>query len=512
MLPERFGRYEVLAELGDGAMGRVYSAWDPAVSRAVAIKTVKVESLSKQMADEFAQRFRREAQAAGALNHPNIVSIYDVGDEHIVMELVEGQTLQERIREKGPLDPAAALSLLGPVAEALDHAHAAGIIHRDIKPANIMIQPDGQPKLMDFGVAHVDDSVMTATGQIIGSPSYMSPEQVAGSEVTPRSDVYSLAVVAYEMLTGRSPFQARSITAVIYRVMHDNPPPPRQWNETLPTRYDEVFARALAKDPAERFGSATEFAGALDVREFELNLADIVPEDAMPSEPVPAVSTLEGPDEEVLAQTKVLPPPARRRVSPPWGLLGALGVTLVVALVIQLRSPSQARAPSLDTSPLPVVSPLPTSSPEAPEAPTAAKATPPPAPRPARTSSSPTAAKAEVTVAADPSSSADPEPVTPGAGVVALDETVTPPRRVEGSTASYPDVARRRRLAGTVTVSMVVSETGEVLEPRVVESAGDVLDQAVLDAVATWRFEPARKDDEAVRVRWTVRQTFRFSR
>jgi eukaryotic-like serine/threonine-protein kinase len=249
MLPERFGRYEVLAELGDGAMGRVYSAWDPKVSRVVAVKTVKSELLTSATADDYLKRFRREAVAAGALTHPQVVRVFDIGDDFLVMELVEGRTLFAMIREAGRIEPAETLRLLGPVAEALDHAHRAGIVHRDIKPANVIVQPDGQPKLMDFGVAHLAASVMTTAGQVLGSPSYMSPEQIAGATVTGRSDVYSLAVVAYEMLTGQSPFQGKSITQVIYRVMHEQPAPPRHWNAALPARYDDVFARALAKDP-----------------------------------------------------------------------------------------------------------------------------------------------------------------------------------------------------------------------------------------------------------------------
>ncbi len=210
--------------------------------------------------------------AAGGLNHPQVVRVFDIGDDFLVMELVEGRTLFAMIREAGRIEPAETLRLLGPVAEALDHAHRAGIVHRDIKPANVIVQPDGQPKLMDFGVAHLAASVMTTAGQVLGSPSYMSPEQIAGATVTGRSDVYSLAVVAYEMLTGQSPFQGKSITQVIYRVMHEQPAPPRHWNAALPARYDDVFARALAKDPDERFASATQFIGALDLRELEFVL------------------------------------------------------------------------------------------------------------------------------------------------------------------------------------------------------------------------------------------------
>jgi serine/threonine-protein kinase len=365
VLPERFGRYEVLAELGDGAMGRVYKAWDPVVTRTVAIKTIKTERLPRAHSAEYLERFRREAQAAGGLNHPNIVSIFDIGDDHIVMECIEGQDLLDRIRHEGRLSPEAVSALLGPIAEALDHAHGAGIIHRDIKPANIMIQADGQPKLTDFGVARVADSAMTATGEILGSPTYMSPEQVAGLEVTPRSDVYSLAVVAYEALTGQPPFQGKTITAVISRVMHDKPPPPRRWNAELPTRYDDVFARALAKEPAQRFATASEFVSALDLRSFELALDDLVPLGEAPDagvveeepgdaargvavEPAAAASS-KSPTAPPIAPS----PPAVETATPPsisarpwvWVLVGgliattALGAAALLALAIYLLRP-----------------------------------------------------------------------------------------------------------------------------------------------------------------------------
>ena len=477
MLPERFGRYEVLAELGDGAMGRVYKAWDPVVTRAVAIKTIKTERLPKAQSAEYLERFRREAQAAGGLNHPNIVNIFDIGDDHIVMECIEGQNLQDRIRQEGRLSPDAVSALLGPIAEALDHAHAAGIIHRDIKPANIMIQADGQPKLTDFGVARVADSAMTATGEILGSPTYMSPEQVAGLEVTPRSDVYSLAVVAYEALTGQPPFQGKTITAVISRVMHEKPPPPRRWNAELPTRYDDVFARALAKEPAERFATASELVSALDLRSFELALDDLVPLGEQPDtggvEAGPGDSARGVAFEtaaEVASEGPTSPfapsPPAVETTAPssisgrPWvwtlvgGLIAmtALGAAALLALAIYLLRPGAGPEPRTT---LPAVS---------------------------------------------------------EGQLVPLGPGVTPPRRVAGTPAPYPVLARRVRLTGTVTVSMIVSEHGEPLNPTIEASGGEVLDQAVLDAVKGWHFEPARKDGVKVRVRWTVRQKFIFSK
>jgi serine/threonine-protein kinase len=213
-----------------------------------------------------------------------------------------------------------------------------------------MIQADGQPKLTDFGVARIADSAMTATGEILGSPTYMPPEQVAGLEVTSRADVYSLAVVAYEALTGQPPFQGKTITAVISRVMHDEPPPPRRWNADLPTRYDDVFARALAKDPAERFASASELANALDIRSLELDLEDLIPGDAgrgvLPGsvpEVAPETAT-PPPAPPLIAETATSPSAGPRIAGRPWlwALVGVLiattilGAAAIIGLVLYL--------------------------------------------------------------------------------------------------------------------------------------------------------------------------------
>ena len=476
MQPERFGRYEVVAEIGDGAMGRVYKARDPVVERFVAIKTIKAEYLTRDQAEEYLKRFRREAQAAGSLNHPNIVRIFDVGENHLVMEMLEGQTLQQLIREGGRMEPERARAILSPVADALDHAHPSGIIHRDIKPANIMIQTGGQPKLMDFGVAHLDATVMTATGQILGSPSFMSPEQLLGENVTPRSDNYSLAVVAYEMLTGQSPFPGKTITAVIYRVMHEEAPSPRKLNASLPDRYDEIFARALSKDPTKRYASATDFSSALDIRDIELSL-DALLDDEAPEAIGPAPHA---------AGTR---PVARRRF---WLGLAAVVVLGGVFVVLSRSGSEPPAAPTADVSASPdEVAPSPT-----PKRAARPRASAPPRP-------------ASVADASPERAEPTPAPTTK-AELVELGPDVTPPRRIEGFSARYPDAARRHELGGSVTVSMIITEEGEPIEVTIVESAGAILDAAVLEAIQDWRFEPAVKDGVKVRVRWVVRQTFKI--
>ncbi len=520
MLPERFGRYEVLAEIGDGAMGRVYSAWDPKVSRVVAVKTIKAELLTSDTAADYLKRFRREAQAAGSLNHPQVVRVFDIGEDFLVMEFVLGQTLRALIRGAGRVSPEDTLRLLGPIADALDHAHRAGIVHRDIKPANVMVEPSGQPKLMDFGVAHLAASVMTTAGQVLGSPSYMAPEQIAGLEVTGRCDVYSLAVVAYEMLTGQPPFQGRTITQVIHRVMHEPAPPPRQLNAALPARYDDVFARGLVKEPTLRFASAGEFVAALDLRELEWALA---PAPAPARTPEAATSAIA---EEVatllsgaLPVAAVPSVPRRSRVPP-------LLVTAAVALVAAIGWAAIGRGPN---EPTPLASPAPPAGKPGTPAPTAAtvpgvgsSAISPAAPSlsangapatrrgrsaPGVATASPPAIPPEPEAGPSPT----PEPVAEGQ-LVELTDDVTPPVRTHGAPAPYPDRARALRQHGTVAVSMIVDETGAPTELSVVESAGAVLDAAVLENVRGWRFEPARKGGVRVRVRWTARQTYREAR
>jgi len=497
MLPERFGRYEVIDEIGDGAMGRVYRAWDPAVNRVVAVKTVKAEYLTRDTAEEYLRRFRREAQSAGGLNHPAIVRVFDLGDDFLVMEFVEGRTLHRVIRDEGRLAPEEALRLLAPVAEAVDHAHRAGIVHRDIKPANIMVQPGGPPKLMDFGVAKIEASVMTTAGQILGSPSYMSPEQIAGENVTSRSDLYSLAVVAYEMLTGQPPFQGKTITQVIYQVMHEAPPPPRRWNAGLPARYDEIFARALAKDPAARFATAGEFVAALDIKELEYMLTE-------PVATAPPAVTPPGDDSPTIL---TLPPAAPARATPDRGprrlMLAVAGLLALVATSwLVLR-----RAP---TEPAEAAAPLPTIAPAAapPAAPTPGAAIPAPVTRPRVAPVAKATPLPVPTTPPLPTPTPTPTPVVEGE-LVELGPGVTPPVRISGDSAIYPERARQMKLRGSVLVALIVDENGLPTGLQVVESAGPILDEVVLKAVRTWRFEPARKDGVRVKVRWQVRQTYK---
>ena len=264
--PAKVGRYEIQGELGHGAMGHVYRAFDPNIGRNVALKVIPIDSTDPEMA----ARFRREAQAAGVLSHPNIVTIYDAGSDggylYIAMELVEGETLQKMLL-RGALPLEQAIAITEQTGAALDHAHQRGIIHRDIKPANIMVQR-GQVKVTDFGVAKTGAAGLTSAGLVLGTPSYLAPEVVKGDAVSARSDLFSLGVVLYEMLTGVRPFAGDTLTTVIYRILSETPEPPAEMIASLPAGFNDVVLKALAKNPQGRYGSGAEIIA--DVRRHGL--------------------------------------------------------------------------------------------------------------------------------------------------------------------------------------------------------------------------------------------------
>ena len=268
---QQLGRYEILQELGHVAMGTVYRARDPKIERVVAIKTVRVVGVTPEQEAEYRRRFFREAQAAGRFSHPGIVTIYDVGEDeatqtpYIVMEYVEGRTLESLLTDPGLEPPSltASLELLKQVAEALDYAHTHSIVHRDIKPANIMVTADGRAKITDFGIAKLTQSEFTVPGQILGTPAYLSPEQLKGTPLDGRSDLFSLGVILFWMLTGQKPF-AGDTSTVLYQVACEEPPPVTQLNPALPPELDRVVSGALAKDPASRYQRGKELADDLD--------------------------------------------------------------------------------------------------------------------------------------------------------------------------------------------------------------------------------------------------------
>jgi len=268
----KLGRFEVLAEIGRGAMGIVYKAKDPMLERIVAIKTINM-GMDRDGAEMYEKRFYQEARAAGGLNHSNIVTVYDIGKTdtecYMAMEYIEGAELRTLLLPGKPLPVPRALSIAAQVAEGLAYAHERGVVHRDIKPANIMVPESGAVKITDFGIARMrSSSVQTQTGMMMGSPKYMSPEQVIGKRADHRTDIFSLGVILYEMLTGTTPFTGESVNAVMYQIVNFVPPAPSAINPSAPAALDAVVAGMLAKSLEERVQSAAEVARGL--RECEL--------------------------------------------------------------------------------------------------------------------------------------------------------------------------------------------------------------------------------------------------
>jgi hypothetical protein len=262
------GRYELIEEIGRGAMGVVYRANDPVIGRPVAVKTMRLANAGSGLSHEdLLSRFQTEARAAGRLTHPNIVVVYDAGEEdgllYITMELIEGPSLQALIEAKQTFPLPRVLKLIEQACSALDFAHQHNIIHRDIKPANLMLTPDDTLKITDFGTAKILQYGAMQTAQIIGTPSYMSPEQIKGRPVDGRSDIFSLGVVLYELVTGQKPFPGDSVTTVIYKIVNENPVPPQQLDSSIHPGLSAVIAKALAKPVEQRFQTCREFIEAL---------------------------------------------------------------------------------------------------------------------------------------------------------------------------------------------------------------------------------------------------------
>src|SRR5215467_3530119 len=267
---DRIGRYKIVRELGQGAMGVVYHAIDPNIGRPVAIKTIRLGEFRKPEEQErLRERLMREARSAGMLSHPGIVTIYDVEQQgdvaYIAMEYVDGPTLDHVMNEANVMPPERMFAILGQTAVALDYAHSKGIVHRDIKPANIMIAKDDTTKITDFGIAKLTaHEHLTMTGAIVGTPHYMSPEQVQGQPVDGRSDQFSLAVIAYEMLTGEKPYTGEHLTTVVYKIVAEEPVLPHRLNPSLAGSIEAVIRKGLAKRPDGRYRDCQELTDALE--------------------------------------------------------------------------------------------------------------------------------------------------------------------------------------------------------------------------------------------------------
>jgi serine/threonine protein kinase len=266
---DQIGRYRILDELGRGATGVVYRAQDPAIGRTIAIKTIRLSDFTDESERErLRERLLREAQSAGMLSHPNIVTIYDIAEEnglaYIFMECVDGQPLEKVLNSQDPpIRGDVALTILRQTATALDYAHKKGIVHRDIKPANILIHDRTHAKITDFGVAKIISQQMTQSGVMMGTPNYMSPEQVQGHAVDGRADQFALAVIAYEILTGEKPFLADQLPALLFRIVREDPVAPQRLNPTVGPQVEVVLQKALAKSANDRYGNCMEFVDAL---------------------------------------------------------------------------------------------------------------------------------------------------------------------------------------------------------------------------------------------------------
>ncbi|MCM3876309.1 MAG: protein kinase [Thermoanaerobaculia bacterium] len=272
MSPEQIGRYVILRTLGRGAMGIVYLARDPQIERELALKTIRFDTAEKSFgADEAKARFLKEARISGRLQHPHIVTVFDVGEDqgtlYLAMELVQGGSFSQRLSDPAGFPMRERIRVVAEVAEALAHAHERGVLHRDVKPANILLSPTLSAKVTDFGIGKLltGDTELTSTGQMVGSPAYMSPEQIKGEKLDARTDIFSLGIVLYQALTLRKPFPADTLTTLVYQILHEEPPDPSLVSSDVPEGMREIIGKCLAKDRANRYADAGELAD--DLRE-----------------------------------------------------------------------------------------------------------------------------------------------------------------------------------------------------------------------------------------------------
>lgn len=485
------GRYEILGVLGRGGMGMVYRARDRDLRETVALKVIRPDLVRQQ---HMERRFRSEIRLARRVRHPNVCSIYGDGEDHgvlyICMELVDGTDLREVVRARGGLRPAEAFDVAVQIAEGLAAIHAVGVIHRDLKTANIMRDGRGVVRLMDFGIAkksQVEGTTgATATGQVLGTPEYMSPEQIRGAKVDFRTDVYALGIVIYEIFTGAVPFRGETPVATIFKQLQEPPSLLTRGPRALPRSLVPVLRRALAKEPAARFPSAAEMLEALR-RAREEHRADPDPFPVAPSNEAPeggptvdgaattfaAAGTTQWADASPsIAETRAAEPmvDTRYRRHLLRYVAGGAAATLAAA---GLWAWSRSVAPQAPMNPAGAALTLP--------------AVPPPSPAGATT-------------------------VYDVSGTV-YDENDAPfrvPVKLSGKPAEYPKAAPvlKRGQRASVTVSFVVLENGDVTDVQIVESAGRIVDEAVITAYKTWKYTPGGLNTVPVRVRVTRRQTF----
>ncbi len=323
--PQKLGKYAINGELGRGAMGIVYQGHDPDLERDVAIKTFRKDTLDKSESIELLERFKREAQAGGRLQHPHIVSIYDYGEDgdvaYIAMEIIRGKELKEFFDSNQRFATKDAVRLMAQLLDALEYAHKNGVVHRDIKPANLILMEDGTLKITDFGIARLESSTLTQAGTVLGTPTYMAPEQFMGQTVDGRSDLFSAGVILYQFLTGEKPFVGSSITTIMHKVLKEDPISPSELNVQVPPAFDAVVKKALAKRPDDRYQSAAEFRDALAGVEIRPPITAPAPQPDAEATAVNLATALPAEKKENpgcgLALAPPQPPVWRRRCSAP---------------------------------------------------------------------------------------------------------------------------------------------------------------------------------------------------
>jgi len=445
---QKIGRYDITGELGKGAMGVVYKATDPNIGRTVAIKTTRLDAHGLDTED-LLRRFRNEARSAGTLNHPNIVTIYDAGEQegvfYIAMEYIEGETLHGLLSQHRSLPVEKVIDIVRQVCAGLDYAHAHGVIHRDVKPANIMLGASGAVKVMDFGIAKAGGTV-TATGQVLGTPNYMSPEQVKGKPIDGRSDLFSVGVLLYEMLTGEKPFDGQNVTTIIYKIVSENPIPPRELDVTIHPGLSAVVTKALAKAPDERYQTGAELVADLaNYKSFgsESGATQLISaagdRTVVTHAPPPARSP--APATPAAAGTPATPPATVPVSSAPGMnmrvLAGVLVLLLIAALTAWLvyRRHQQQGQEAAATQALPAVqqpaaAPPPAPPAETASAPAAPAETPPaettPAPEPPQPAPRPASKPKVKTAAVPPTPTPQPAPAADAAGTGTVHVTSTP--------------------------------------------------------------------------------------